>query len=86
MMILFLTGKVNNLVVVPRSSVLSSSHMRRVLNQYTVSQLEKYPQLINSSKESMTLLSLCRLYKEKQSSINLRSTGFLRQNMLGSQV
>ncbi|XP_054807733.1 protein ROOT INITIATION DEFECTIVE 3-like [Prosopis cineraria] len=47
-------GKITNLVVVQRSSMLSTSNHRRASNQYTVSSLDKYPQLINSSKEKGT--------------------------------
>ncbi|XP_027337416.1 protein ROOT INITIATION DEFECTIVE 3-like [Abrus precatorius] len=78
-------GKVTNLVVVPRSSVLSTSNQRRVSNQYPISPLNKYPQLINLSKGTTTLLSLRRLYKENQTCIDLRSTGFSRQKISGSQ-
>ncbi|XP_061366533.1 protein ROOT INITIATION DEFECTIVE 3-like [Gastrolobium bilobum] len=78
-------GKVTNIVVVPRSSVLHTSNNRRISNEYNVSPLEKYSQSINSSNGTNTLLSLCRLYKEKQTCIDLRSSGFLRQNMSCSQ-
>ncbi|KAJ1413276.1 WD40/YVTN repeat-like-containing domain superfamily [Sesbania bispinosa] len=78
-------GNATNLLVVPRSSVLFASNHRRVTDQYFVSPLDKYPQLINSSRGTTTLRSLCRLYKEKQASIDLRSTCLLRQNMFSSQ-
>ncbi|KAK7330606.1 hypothetical protein VNO77_24804 [Canavalia gladiata] len=78
-------GKVTNLVVVPRSSVLSASNHRRVSNQYAISPLNKYPELLNSFRGTTTLLSLCRLYQENQTCIDLRSTGLLRQKVSASQ-
>ncbi|RDX64740.1 Protein ROOT INITIATION DEFECTIVE 3, partial [Mucuna pruriens] len=74
-------GKVTNLVVVSRSSLSSSSNHRRFSNQYYVSPLDKYPELFNSCKGTTTLLSLCRLYKGNQTSIDLKSDGLLRQNI-----
>ncbi|TKY55314.1 ROOT INITIATION DEFECTIVE 3 protein [Spatholobus suberectus] len=78
-------GKVTNLVVVSRSSLLPTSNHRRVSNQYYVSPLDKYPQLINSFKGTTTLLSLCRHPRGNQTCINLRSTGLLRQRNSSSQ-
>ncbi|XP_028765047.1 protein ROOT INITIATION DEFECTIVE 3 [Neltuma alba] len=43
-------GKITNMVVVQRSSMLSASNRRKASNQYTVSALDKYPQLISLSK------------------------------------
>lgn len=85
-MVLLIAGKVTNLAVVLRSSVLSTSKHKRVSNQYIVSSLDKYPQPISSLKGTTTLVSLCGLHKENQASIDLRSIGLLRHDMSGSQV
>ncbi|XP_039688988.1 protein ROOT INITIATION DEFECTIVE 3 isoform X2 [Medicago truncatula] len=77
--------KVTNLVVIPRSPAFSASNNTRELKRYIVSPLDKCPLQISRYKETTTLLSLCRLFKEKQTYIDLRSTGLLRQNMFGSQ-
>ncbi|KAE9610131.1 putative transcription factor WD40-like family [Lupinus albus] len=74
-------GKVTNLVVVMRSSMLSrsKSNHKKVSNQYIVSPLDKCSEPYNSMKGATTLVSLCGLYKENQSSIDLRSACLLRQ-------
>lgn len=85
-MIFLLAGKVTNLVVINRSLVLSTSNHTRATNQYTVSPLDKCPLQMNSYKRTTTLVSLSRLYKEKQTYIDLRSSNLLRQSISDSQV
>ncbi|KAL5186401.1 Protein ROOT INITIATION DEFECTIVE 3 [Glycine soja] len=78
-------GKVTNLVIVSRSSLLPTPNHRRVPNQYHVSQLEKYPQLVNSFKGTTTLLSLRPLYTGIQTDIDMESIGLLKQKISSSQ-
>ncbi|XP_019463070.1 PREDICTED: protein ROOT INITIATION DEFECTIVE 3-like [Lupinus angustifolius] len=78
-------GKVTNLVVVMRSSMLSKSNHKKVSNQYIVSPLHKCHEPYNSFKGATTLVSLCGLYKENQSSIDLRSATLLRHHTSYSQ-
>jgi len=86
LMILLKAGKVTNLVIVSRSSLLPTPNHRRVPNQYHVSQLEKYPQLVNSFKGTTTLLSLRPLYTGIQTDIDMESIGLLKQKISSSQV
>ncbi|KAE9612371.1 putative transcription factor WD40-like family [Lupinus albus] len=76
-------GKVTNLVVVMRSSMLSrskSNHKKVSISiLFIVSPLDKCSEPYNSMKGATTLVSLCGLYKENQSSIDLRSACLLRQ-------
>lgn len=81
-----LAAKVTNLVVILRSSILSTLNHTRGSNQYNVSPLGKSPLQINGHNETTSLHSLCRLFQEKQTYIDLRSTGLLRQNISDSQV
>lgn len=81
-----LSGKVTNLVVILQSSSLSTLNHIRSSNQYNVSPLDKSPLQIKGHNETTSLLSLCRIFKEKQTYIDLRSTGLLRQNIYGPQV
>ncbi|KAI5417240.1 hypothetical protein KIW84_042022 [Lathyrus oleraceus] len=78
-------AKVTNLVVILRSSILSTLNHTRGSNQYNVSPLGKSPLQINGHNETTSLHSLCRLFQEKQTYIDLRSTGLLRQNISDSQ-
>jgi hypothetical protein len=74
------------MTVIPQSSLLSVSNHQRVSNQLHVSMLDKYPQPINSSKGKITLPSSCCSLKEKQTSLDFRSTDSLNQHISDFQV
>ncbi|KAL2321699.1 hypothetical protein Fmac_026078 [Flemingia macrophylla] len=78
-------GKATNLVVVSRSSLVSTPKYGRVSNQYYVSPLNKYPEFFNSFEETTTLLSLRLLHEGNQTCIDLRSSTLLRQKISSSQ-
>ncbi|XP_017434636.2 protein ROOT INITIATION DEFECTIVE 3-like isoform X2 [Vigna angularis] len=73
-------GKVTNLVVVSRSSLLSTSKNRRVSNEYIISPLDKYPQLSNSIKGTLH----SSLYRGK-TCIDLKSSELLKQKIFDTQ-
>ncbi|XP_059444284.1 protein ROOT INITIATION DEFECTIVE 3-like isoform X1 [Corylus avellana] len=79
-------GAVTNLTVIPQSSLLSVSNHQRVSNQLQVSMLDKYPQPASSSKEKITLPSSCCSLKEKQISLDFRSTDSLNQHISDFQL
>jgi len=83
LIILLIAGKVTNLVVVSRSSLLSTSKNKRVSNEYNISPLDKYLQLSNSITGT---LHSCPLYKGNQTCIDLKSFDLLKQKIFDTQV
>ncbi|KAK7291561.1 hypothetical protein RIF29_06803 [Crotalaria pallida] len=78
-------GRVTNLAVVMWSSMLSTSNNKKVPGQYIIPPLDKYSEPYSPFKGATTLISLCDLYKENQTCIDLRSMGLLRHVMPSSQ-
>ncbi|KAJ7956069.1 protein ROOT INITIATION DEFECTIVE 3-like [Quillaja saponaria] len=74
-------GAVTNVAVIPQSSLLSASNRKRVSNCFNVCLLDKYPQQASSSSGTITHLSLCQLYKEKQTSSALQLTDSLSRHI-----
>lgn len=81
-----LTGRITNLVAVPQSSLISTSNRKRVLNQFSVSPLDKYPQPDNLLKSTIPLFPSLQPLRENLNSIGFTSTGSLNQQILDTKV
>jgi len=83
LIIVLTAGRVTNLVVVSRSSLLPTSKNKRVSNEYTISPLDKYPPLSNSIRGTTTLHSLGPPNGGNQTSID---SGSSTQKIFDTQV
>ncbi|WKA07929.1 hypothetical protein VitviT2T_025699 [Vitis vinifera] len=75
-------GAITNMVVIPKSSLLSVTNHQRFSNQFRVSLLDKYPQPGNSSMGMITLLPLCCSHRVHLPTIGFQSTVSLNQQIL----
>ncbi|KAJ0049020.1 hypothetical protein Pint_15698 [Pistacia integerrima] len=74
-------GPVTNLLVIPKSSLLSLSNHQRVSNKFRISLLDKYPQPDSLSTGMITLLHSYFSSNDDHFSINLQGTKSLYQYM-----
>lgn len=81
-----LTGRITNLVAIPRSSLISTSNRKRVLNHFSMSSLDKYPQPANLLESTIPLLPSLQPLRENLNSIGFTSTGSLNQQIFDMKV
>ncbi|XP_038894085.1 protein ROOT INITIATION DEFECTIVE 3-like isoform X1 [Benincasa hispida] len=79
-------GRITNLLAVPRSSLISTSNRKRVLNQFSMSSLDKYPQPANLLKSTIPLFPSLQPLRENLNSIGFTSTGSLNQQILDTKT